>query len=354
MLNSSDTSVAQADLLVGDRNAVRTCMAISRSDRVIVITDRDIESIGFALGEESWDAADTVEMMYLEDFGERPFSSVPPGLAEALQAALPTATFFAAQGLPGESAFRIPLCHLLVGELRVRHAHMIHIDERLMVQGMRADYLVVSQVVQRVTDLVRAAREMHVTNPRGTDLRVTLSPALQWKPCPGIYHRQGEWGNLPEGETFTCPADAEGVVVADVLGDYFSRKYGVLRHPVSFSLAHGRVVQVQCEDRALQNEVEHYLASANNGNRVGEFAIGANLWVKTLMGNMLQDEKIPGVHVAFGDPYPEETGADWSATTHMDVIPADCSIWADGRLLMRHGHFESEVLAGIEEAQAAA
>ena len=346
-MNSSDTNVPPAELLVGARNAVRTCMAIRKGDRVVVITDRDTERIGLALGEESWGAGAVVEMMLLEEFGERPFTSVPPRLAQALRAAGPTATFFVAQGLPGESAFRIPLRHLLIGELRVRHGHMIHIDERLMVQGMRADYRVVSQVVQRVTDLARAAREMHVTNPKGTDLQVTFFPAFRWRPCPGIYHRQGEWGNLPEGETFTCPVDAEGVVVADVLGDYFDRKYGVLRHPVSFSLARGRVVQVQCENRALQNEVEHYLAVADSGNRVGEFAIGANLWVKAPVGNMLQDEKIPGVHVAFGDPYPEETGADWSAKTHLDVIPTECTVWVDRRLLMWDGRFEPEVLEGI-------
>ena len=38
----------------------------------------------------------------------------------------------------------------------------------------------------------------------------------------------------------------------------------------------------------------------------------------------------------------------------MDVIPTECSIWADGRLLMRDGRFEPEVLAGIEESEAAA
>ena len=33
-----------------------------------------------------------------------------------------------------------------------------------------------------------------------------------------------------------------------------------------------------------------------------------------MIGVLLQDEKIPGVHLAFGDPYGSQTGADWKST----------------------------------------
>lgn len=347
-MDSPENPIVAAELLPGARNAVRTCMALGGGDRVTVITDHDTESIGLALLEESRLAGAEAEMIFLEDFGPRPFTSLPENLAEALRALEPTVTFFAARGLKGEISFRIPMRHLLIDELNVRHGHMIDIDERLMVQGMRADYRVVAEVVQRVTNQVRPARQIWVTNPRGTDFRATFSPELRWKPCTGIYHQQGEWGNLPEGETYTSPVDAEGILVAEVLGDYFSRKYGVLDRPVTFTVERGRVVGVSCEHRELEDELRQYLATGQNSDRVGEFALGANLWVKELTGNLLQDEKIPGVHVAFGDPYPEETGANWSARTHVDVIPTECTIRVDDRLLMRHGRFEPEVLEGIE------
>jgi aminopeptidase len=44
---------------------------------------------------------------------------------------------------------------------------------------------------------------------------------------------------------------------------------------------------------------------------VGEFAIGTNIGVRDVIGNILQDEKIPGIHIAFGNPYGAHTGADW-------------------------------------------
>jgi aminopeptidase len=53
---------------------------------------------------------------------------------------------------------------------------------------------------------------------------------------------------------------------------------------------------------------------------VGEFAIGTNIGVRDVIGNILQDEKIPGVHIAFGNPYGAHTGADWYSATHIDVV----------------------------------
>ena len=54
-----------------------------------------------------------------------------------------------------------------------------------------------------------------------------------------------------------------------------------------------------------------YCHTDENSDRVGEFAIGTNIAIRDVIGNILQDEKIPGVHIAFGNPYAVHTGADW-------------------------------------------
>ena len=58
-----------------------------------------------------------------------------------------------------------------------------------------------------------------------------------------------------------------------------------------------------------------------------------------MVGNILQDEKIPGVHMAFGDPYGAHTGADWTSTTHIDVVGQRFDIWADDLHIMSAGKF---------------
>jgi aminopeptidase len=65
--------------------------------------------------------------------------------------------------------------------------------------------------------------------------------------------------------------------------------------------------------------------------------------VERLIGNILQDEKFPGVHLAFGDPYGAQTGAPWKSSTHIDVVGLEFSVWlgnADGEeQIMRDGEF---------------
>jgi leucyl aminopeptidase (aminopeptidase T) len=280
-----------------------------------------------------------VSVRFLEHYGERPLKAFPDDLREDLIQARPTVTYYIATAQPGEIAFRIPLLPFLVQELKVRHGHMIGIDEVVMADGMCADYDDVFRLTNQIYDLVRGARTIHVTSAKGSDVTATFHEDWKWIPCHGRYHEQGKWGNLPEGEVFTAPATVDGTLVCDVLGDYFSEKYGVLEHPLIITVKDGYVIDVTSENADLAKEVRDYLFSVPNGNRAGEFAIGTLTSLKKLTGNLLQDEKMPGLHVAFGNPYPQFTGADWNATIHVDVIPSCCTIEVDGHVIMRDGEF---------------
>ena len=327
------------ELREGAQNAVRVCMNVGEKDRVFIISDDETLPIGEALKEEALAVGADVELRRLEEYSPRPITSVPEGLQTHAVAFMPTVTFFAASAQEGELAMRMGLGRILAEVLKVRHGHMVSITEQLMREGMRADYGQVYEMTNRVYELVKDADQIHVTSEKGTDLSAKFNAEYTWVPCHGRYHHEGDWGNLPEGEVFTCPTTADGIIVADVLGDYFSPKYGVLDQPVIFTIEKGYVVKVECEDKSLEEEVWAYLNSSENGRRVGEFAIGTNTAVKHLTGSLLQDEKIPGVHVAFGNPYPLRTGADWASGVHVDVIPTNCTIEVDGEILMKGGEY---------------
>lgn len=329
------------DLLPGARVAVGQCLNVGAHDRVYIITDRDTLLIGEALAEAARErGAAAVRTVLLEDFGQRPFTDIPEGFIEAIEDFAPTVTFYAAQAQPGEIAFRIKMGGELRRRLNVRHGHMIGITPDLMVSGMLANYEEVAALTMRVYERVKDAREIRVTNADGTDFTVQLAPGeLRWIPCTGLYHTPGDWGNLPEGELFTSPATANGILTANLLGDHFSEKYGLLDEPVRFTVQNGEVVRVEHPNSALAEDVWTYLNSAENGRRVGEFAIGTNTALTELTGNLLQDEKYPGVHVAFGNPYPDLTGAQWSSRVHVDVIPLRVNIFVDGVQIMKEGQF---------------
>ena len=322
----------------GAQNAAR-CMGVTARDRVVILTDYHRESIAREVANVALAQHADVSVRFLEHYGERPLKVFSDELRNDLIQARPTVTYYIATAQPGEISFRIPMLPFLVNELKVRHGHMIGIDEQLMAEGMCADYDEVFAVTNRIYELVRHAKKIHVTSVKGSDVTATFHPEWRWIPCHGRYHEQGKWGNLPEGEVFTAPATVDGVLVCDVLGDYFSEKYGVLQHPLVIKVKDGYVTEVSSEDTALATEVRDYLFSVPNGNRAGEFAIGTLTSLKRLVGNLLQDEKMPGLHVAFGNPYPEFTGADWNATIHVDVIPEKCTIEVDDQVIMRDGVF---------------
>ncbi len=335
----------EAGIRRGAHNAVFSCLGVNPKDRVFVLTDRATEHIGRALCDEAAKVA-SCQLKLLEEYGPRPLASFPEPLRNLLEKERPTVTFFAAQGQPGEIRFRRPFLDYLVQDLRVRHGHMINIDDHLMLEGMVCDYHQIAAVTTRVYEICRSAQEISVTSDRGTNVTARFSPNLRWIPCTGIYHEQGQWGNLPEGETYTCPERVDGVFVGDLVGDYFSEKYGLLDQPVTIQITNSRATSVRCANRELERDLWDYFQSAESGNRVGEFAIGTNVCLKHLTGNLLQDEKFPAVHMAFGNPYPFETGADWSSEVHVDIITLGCSIVADGQTIMRNGKFEERFLEG--------
>lgn len=322
----------------GAENAVR-CMGVTEKDRVFILTDYERQNLASHVASAALAQHASVTIAFLEQYGTRPLTTFSDELRKDLMTARPTVTYYIATAQHGEIAFRIPLLPFLAQELKVRHGHMIGIDEAVMVEGMCADYDEVFSLTNQVYDLVRDAKTIHVTSAKGSDVTAIFHQDWKWIPCHGCYHEQGAWGNLPEGEVFTAPASVDGVLVCDVLGDYFSKKYGVLEHPVVLTLKNGYVTEVSSEDTTLEEDLRNYLFSVPNGNRAGEFAIGTLTSLKQLVGNLLQDEKMPGLHVAFGNPYPQFTGADWDSKIHVDVIPSCCTIEVDGRTIMHDGEF---------------
>jgi len=323
----------------GARVAVEVCMGLKPGERVLVVTDIPTRRVGEALKNAAAKVSPgNVKLALLEDFGERPLRSLPKGLKELIPWA--NVTFYAAKSMSGELAVRGPFIRL--AKKYARHGHMPSINERLMEEGMSADYERISEISKQVHDSVAKAKSARVTSPAGSDLSVRFHPKWRWKISDGIFRTKGAWGNLPDGEVFTAAWKANGTVVAEELGDWFSDKYGVLEgSPVRINVRNSRanLRTIECSNTKLREELVKYLKTDRNSNRFGEFAVGTNIYLKQLIGNLLQDEKFPSIHVAFGNPYPDETGATWKSRTHIDAIMRDATLWVDDRKLMENGRF---------------
>ncbi|HKC20684.1 MAG TPA: aminopeptidase [Candidatus Dormibacteraeota bacterium] len=327
------------DLTKGARNAVRNCMNITDADHVWIIRTRTRQSIAEAVEREARETGAAVHVWTMEDHLQRPASEFPRSLADEIRAYRPTVSFYIGDAQRGELAFRQPMLRFLADELKLRHGHMIGITEEVMAEGMAGDYDEIYRVTRKVFETVRHAHSITVNTALGTDVVATFSPNLKWVPCDGRYWEQGRWGNLPEGETFTCPQSVDGVVAAEELGDWFTAKYGLLAQPIRLVIKGGRLIGIDTPNGQLATEFREYTSQHPNSGRVGEFAIGTNVGLTRIIGNFLQDEKFPGVHMAFGDPYGHSTGADWEAPSHVDVLASHATVTVDGQRLMENGRF---------------
>ena len=122
--------------------------------------------------------------------------------------------------------------------------------------------------------------------------------------------------------------------------DYLCEKYGDLGEtPLTIRIEGSRLKEAHSKNKELEEEFWRYCHTDENSDRVGEFAIGTNIELKDVIGQILQDEKFPGVHIAFGNPYGAHTGAEWYSSTHIDVVGRHFDIWVDDEQIMRSGKF---------------
>ena len=330
-----------SELQPGARNAVRVCLNIQPAERVTVITDHACRSIAGALVAEIDQIGAPVHEFVLEDVASRPLVDLPAVVAADMEQS--AVSIFAARAQTNELGSRMQMTDI-VNRRRMRHAHMVNITRQIMLEGMRADYHKVDRLSTKVLELVRVAKEIRATTPAGSDFAATLNPAYRWLKTSGLISPD-KWGNLPGGEVFTTPGEVNGTFVIDgVVGDYLCEQFGSLEEtPLTVVVDRNRLVEAHSDNRTLRDAFWKYTHTDEHSDRVGEFAIGTNIELSHVIGNILQDEKFPGIHIAFGNPYGAHTGADWYSSTHIDVVGTHFDIWVDGRQIMKNGEFAAEL-----------
>ena len=325
------------ELTPGARNAVTVCLRIQPNEKVTVITDEATKEIAACIVRELERIGSVYRAWVLEELAPRPLTDLPQEIADDLETS--QVSIFAVQAQANELRSRMQMTDI-VNRRHIRHAHMVNINRQIMLEGMRADFLKVDRISQKVVERVRRASRIRAKTAAGTDLTAELDPAYRWIKTSGIISPE-KWGNLPGGEVFTTPGEVNGTFVIDgVVGDWLCAKFGDLApNPLTIRIKNNRLTEAHSANRELEDDFWRYTHTDENSDRVGEFAIGTNIELKDVIGQILQDEKYPGVHIAFGNPYGAHTGAQWYSSTHIDVVGRKFDIWVDDEQIMKHGKF---------------
>jgi leucyl aminopeptidase (aminopeptidase T) len=332
----------QPELMPGARNAVDTCLAVCPGEQVALIADEASRAVAASLAAALDECQAEFTGLLLEDFGPRPMRAAPVDVLNALETADVGVMCMTPQ--PGELGARMAIVRV-VERRQIRYAHMVGVTPEIMQQGMRTDYRMVDRLSDKLRERMLRAETLTVKTEAGTKIAAHFDRGLDWVKTSGLISPR-YWSNLPAGEVFTTPATVDGTFVCDAsAGDHFNGKYGDLQAtPLVMKIEGGRLVQAECARKDLEQEFWDYCHTDENSNRVGELAFGTNLGLSEMIGVLLQDEKFPGVHLAFGDPYGSQTHADWKSKTHVDVLTRNCDVWIDSDQVIEKGRYQLDHL----------
>ena len=236
-----------AELTPGARNAVRVCLRIQPSEKVTVITDLACKEIAASIVREIEAVGAPYDAFLLEDLGVRPMHDMPQEILDDLESS--QVSVYTVQAQPNELRTRMQMTDV-VNRRKIRHAHMVNIERKIMLEGMRADFLKVDELSVKIWEIATGAKAIHARTAAGTEITAELNKDYKWVKTSGIISTE-KWGNLPGGEVFTTPGEVNGKFVIDgVVGDYLCAKYGDLREaPLTVNVKHNRITDLHSDNR---------------------------------------------------------------------------------------------------------
>jgi aminopeptidase len=304
--------------------AIKDCMAVKKNEKILVITDELKKEIGYSLYSNAIRMgykALFVEMKSGKINGEEPSDEIAHLMQKFDVVFIPTA-----KSLTHTDARRN------ASKKGVRVATFPGITKEVMIRGLNADYKKISRLSIKLKKILEKGREIRVTAPAGTDIsfRIEGRTAIASK---GLFHKKGESGNLPTGETFLAPVEgtSNGVFVVD----------GSM---AGLGLVKGSKIRIEVKDGfatrisggATAKKLSRMLDSVGkNARNIAEFGIGTNDSVK-LSGILLEDEKVMGtVHIALGNNI--SMGGSVNVPIHLDGVIKEPTVSMDGKVIMRSG-----------------
>ena len=300
--------------------AIEQCLALDETESCCVVTDDKRQPIGEALYAVASDVTDDASIVRFppgESHGSEPPEPVAAAMAASDVFLAPTTKSLSHTRARGDA-----------NEAGARGATLPGITEEVFTTGLDADYESIADHCHDVLEQVAGADEIRVTSPQGTD--ITFEPGdREWHEDTGIVHESGDFSNLPAGEVFVSPEDANGTYVVDGT----MMPHGLLDEgqTLEFEVEDGQVTHISDDEvRAeFEDAAEEVGDAAYN---LAELGIGTNVAVTDLVGSVLLDEKAGGtVHIAIGDD--ASIGGDTEAPIHSDGILREPTVYADGEVV---------------------
>ncbi len=312
-------------LLSASLVAVRDCMGIQPGERVLVITDEPMRTLGYAL----WKAAReiTSEVLLVEMLPRKSNGEEPPKEIAELMKMMDVVLCPTTKSLTHTDSRRA------ASELGARIATLPGVTEEIMIRCMNADYNAIAARTYQLCSLMEMTGVIKVKAPAGTDITLPVR-GRKAHASSGLFLEKGQSGNLPTGEAYLAPVEGQsnGVVVVD--GSMAG--IGMLKDSITITVKNGFAEEIAGGEDAqkLKDLLQPHGKDAYN---VAEFGIGTNDKA-ILSGKIIEDEKVMGtIHIAFGDN--KSMGGTVRVASHLDGLIKSPTVWFDKKMIMKDGKF---------------
>jgi leucyl aminopeptidase (aminopeptidase T) len=303
--------------------AVRDCMGAQPGERVLVVTDEPLRTIGYAVRAAAVELGNDVvlvEMLPRKTNGEEPPAEIAWLMTQVDLVLCPTS-----KSLTHTDSRRA------ASAKGVRVATLPGVTEEIMVRCMNADYHRIAARTKALCELMERTSVVRVTAPAGTDLTMPIAGRAAHA-SSGLFREKGQWGNLPTGEAYLAPLEGQsnGLLVVD--GSMAG--VGKVGAPFSIRIEHGYATEIRGGE-AASKLIALLEPHGKDGRNVAEFGVGTNDRA-IITGVILEDEKVMGtIHVAFGDN--KSMGGSVRVASHLDGLVCNPTVWFDDRMIIEAG-----------------
>jgi 2,5-dihydroxypyridine 5,6-dioxygenase len=315
-------------MMKGAQILLDTCAAVKASETVLIVTDAEKAGIAQVLAAAAYERkVETILIVIAPRSidGEEPPAAVAKAMTGADVIFMPVA-----KSLAHSHATKAAL------QAGARVLSMTAFTEDQMISGgIEADFVAQRPVCQRLADRFTAARQVRLTSPGGTDLRLSLE-GRQGNAHACIVDGPGQFTAVPNIEANIAPVEgsAEGLIVADASIPYLG--IGVLREPVRLVVSRGAITEITGGDQAVR--IRDILRAQKHPSvyNIAQLAVGLNPMCTEVTGVMLNDEGVFGtVHIGIGTS--ANIGGVVKAPTHFDLLMHRPTLELDGACVLREG-----------------
>lgn len=269
---------------------------------------------------------------------ERPLMYVPEEITKHLTKA--TIVIYAAQKSAAQESIHLVRPIKSQAIKKSRFCFTPGINMTMLETGMNIDYQELKEFSTKVYNELKQTKKLTVTTKIGTNLNIEFNNDSIWKNTYGDLTTIPQDGyNLPSGEVFTWPSNLNGTFVIDgeIAGQFL--KYNNLQtEPLILEIKDSIITKATSNNKELEVEFNEFINKYQNANQINEAGFGTNLGIKDYFGIMLQDEKIPGIHLAIGNPCDGTTKkTNIKSEVHIDMLIKHANLKTDTKVIMQDG-----------------